>query len=403
MSKSPQMTNAFLFSDFDPSKQTVDEYVATLEPGSEKWKMRSRLIYPSAYAPAPHNSAKPAQQQPKSPGTPEVIFPWLTAAEFYASAPEEVAWVWKDYVARGAITEITAKVKTGKSTLEAHMSRAIANGETFLGRPTVQGPVLIVTEEGSTTMRELLARARLEENWDVHMLSWRAVSRVAWTDLLDAVRRKAIETGAVLIVFDTLSKVAGLKDDEEQSSGKATEVMEPLQVLVTEMNIAAVVARHDRKSGGEVGDSGRGSSGFSGDVDIIVQITRDARNEKRRVLNARSRFDETPDKLTIELTADGYREVIVDPDSRQSDVSFHGRQLMRPVYDFIAKTPGCSQKAITDHIEGRREDIIEAARLLAAEGYIRVEPRGKARTHYPVPGRVLDARRAVTDEGDEYQ
>ena len=35
---------------------------------------------------------------------------------------------------------------------------------------------------------------------------------------------------------------------------------------VTEQSRAVIIARHDRKSGGDVGDSGRGSSQVSGDV-----------------------------------------------------------------------------------------------------------------------------------------
>jgi hypothetical protein len=67
--------------------------------------------------------------------------------------------------------------------------------------------------------------------------------------------------------------------------------------------------RHERKSGGQVGDSGRGSSAFAGAVDIIVSIRRVEGNIRPtiRELHALSRFDETPDVLVVELTEDGYK------------------------------------------------------------------------------------------------
>jgi len=69
-----------------------------------------------------------------------------------------------------------------------------------------------------------------------------------------------------------------------------------------------IVARHERKSGGDVGDSGRGGSAFSGAVDIVVAIRRGEGKTKPtvRVLHCLSRFTETPDTLVIDLTDEGY-------------------------------------------------------------------------------------------------
>jgi hypothetical protein len=72
--------------------------------------------------------------------------------------------------------------------------------------------------------------------------------------------------------------------------------------------IGVLIVRHERKSGGALGDAGRGSSAFAGAVDIIVSIRRPEGNQPRnvRLLQAVSRFD-NPDDLLIELTDDGYR------------------------------------------------------------------------------------------------
>jgi len=72
--------------------------------------------------------------------------------------------------------------------------------------------------------------------------------------------------------------------------------------------IGVILTRHERKSGGEVGDSGRGSSAFAGAVDIVLSLRRPEGNANKthRVLQALSRFSETPAELLIELTETGY-------------------------------------------------------------------------------------------------
>jgi hypothetical protein len=46
--------------------------------------------------------------------------------------------------------------------------------------------------------------------------------------------------------------------------------------------LAVLMLRHERKGGGEVGESGRGSSAFAGAVDVILQLKRPEGNTRRR-------------------------------------------------------------------------------------------------------------------------
>ena len=82
-------------------------------------------------------------------------------------------------------------------------------------------------------------------------------------------------------------------------------VMKPLLVAANE-GLAVLVIRHDRKSGGDVGDSARGSSAFAGAVDIILRLQRvpgeGKAHERDRLLEGLSRFEETPDRHLIRLS-----------------------------------------------------------------------------------------------------
>jgi hypothetical protein len=245
----------------------------------------------------------------ESDRAPEV--PWQTAAEVAAGTPAEVDWLWRDYLAAETVVELDGKLKSGKTTFNALLIAALLDGSPFLGRPTARTAVVYLTEEGNRTFRSLLVRAGLTARADLHILSKRRVPGLDWDHLVAVARAKLVETGARVLYVDTLGKLAGFKDDEENSAGKAATAMNPLQALASELKIVVICNRHDRKSGGEVGESARGSSAIGGDVDVILQISRvgGQGREKRRSLRAVGRFDETPAELTIELTDDGYQEV----------------------------------------------------------------------------------------------
>jgi hypothetical protein len=65
--------------------------------------------------------------------------------------------------------------------------------------------------------------------------------------------------------------------------------------------------RHERKGGGDVGDSARGSSAFAGAVDIVLSLRKLEGNgdKNRREIHSLSRFSDTPNNLVIELRDDG--------------------------------------------------------------------------------------------------
>jgi hypothetical protein len=121
---------------------------------------------------------------------------------------------------------------------------------------------------------------------------------------------KALEIGAGILVVDTMPQFAGLKGDDENRTGPVLEAMRPLQEAAAR-DLAVVMVRHDRKSGGEVGVSGRGSSAFTGVVDTVMSIRRPEGNTRPtiRKIEALSRFSEVPTELMIELVDGEYRSL----------------------------------------------------------------------------------------------
>jgi hypothetical protein len=108
-----------------------------------------------------------------------------------------------------------------------------------------------------------------------------------------------------MLIVDTLPQFAGLKAEAENDSGAALEAMAPLQAAA-ERGLAVLLTRHDRKGGGEVGESARGSTAWTGAVDTVINLTRDAGRATVRKMATISRFDAAPEELMIELVDGEY-------------------------------------------------------------------------------------------------
>jgi hypothetical protein len=85
------------------------------------------------------------------------------------------------------------------------------------------------------------------------------------------------------------------------------DILMPLQRL-TALGMAVLILHHPRKGETIAGQAARGSGALSGYVDIILEMqyySEGADDDRRRRIQAYSRYQETPRQLVIELTADG--------------------------------------------------------------------------------------------------
>lgn len=243
-----------------------------------------------------------------TPSGGKVLLPFQTARQLAAALPEHPVWILRDYIAAGALHELVGRAKAGgKTTFAAHLVAAILDGRDFLGRPTLRTPVVLLTEQPGSSLRAVLGRAGLAERDDLLVLTWRAARGATWADVVAAALAECQRIGARLLVVDTLGAFAGIRGEAENDAGAALEAIAPLQAAAAD-GLAVLVVRHERKGGGEVGDSGRGSSAFTGAVDVVLRLTREpnAARPTLRTLAALSRFDATPEELIVELTDAGY-------------------------------------------------------------------------------------------------
>ena len=258
---------------------------------------------------------------PKEEVAAESKLPFYTGRQVAEMAPEGAEWIAPPYVARAAITDLNGKAKaSGKTTLITNLCRCVLDGGAFLGQPTTRTGVVYLTEQSPATFRVSLDRAGLLDSEDFVALFWQDTRGLDWSEVVREAADEAIRRGAGLLVVDTLPQFAGLKGDGENNAAAALTATQPLQEAAAR-GLAIIIVRHERKSGGQVGDSGRGSSAFAGAVDVIMALRRAEGNTRPtiREIHALSRFDETPDELVIELTDEGYKALGTKADIAEAE------------------------------------------------------------------------------------
>jgi hypothetical protein len=309
--------------------------------------------------------------QPRSIAVVRPAIPYRTPLDIAAHTSESPDWLSRGWVALGAITEIDGKIKSsGKTTFVTHLVASILDGESFLGQPTMTTKVVYLTEQTPGPFRQALARANLLARGQELRIVFRAdVASLAWPDLVSRVAEDARADGYGLLVVDTLGKLASIK--EENDAGEGGRVMAPLQDAA-HRGLAVIVCRHERKGGGEVGESGRGSSAISGDVDVILQLRRSEGNvpKSRRVIETLSRYGDTPEKVVIELTDEGYSLL----GEAEAVALADGVRIVSALLG-----GGNGQKTIDEMVEESeqsRSTIQRAIRELQRRGEINVEGKG---------------------------
>lgn len=263
--------------------------------------MTYESVYPADY------DREPVDLGPRRTAREAADVRLYTSAELSDEVSTEPEWIVRGYLARQAITEVGGKIKrAGKTTWITHLVANVLDGLPFMGYQTTSAKVIYLTEQQPGPFLMALQRAGIDRRGDeLKIVFRRDVAHFPWPRVVSFLASYAVEHDYRLLIVDTLGKLAGVAD--ENSAGEAARAMAPLQNAAHD-GLAVIVARHERKSGGEVGDSGRGSSAFGGDADVILSIRRPEGSTRPtlREIHALSRYTETPEAMAVDLTDEGY-------------------------------------------------------------------------------------------------
>lgn len=230
-----------------------------------------------------------------------------------------VDWLWTGYIAARCTTLLAALWKCGKSTLLAHLFKAMGSGGNLVG-PVKPCRVLIVSEEASEHWRRRRDELGIGDHVEivVRPFTGRPTLKV-WGQYIGHIAKLCTDRRYSLVVVDTFSAISPVVD--ENDSAKMMEALLPLNAILA-TGAAILLVHHFKKGDGTEAQAARGSGALGGFVDTIVELRRfnaNQRNDTRRVLTAYSRFDETPDEVVIELTQDGYVSQGTKSDAAKGD------------------------------------------------------------------------------------
>jgi hypothetical protein len=222
---------------------------------------------------------------------------FCTAADVAEEPSPE--FVVKPYILAGAVTELTAKIKAGKTTYVL--------GE-VVRQALYKGAVVYLTEQPKASFRVALGRAGLVGLKTLHILYFNRVIGRTWDEIARIAAAMCRDAQAVLLVVDTLPHFCGLDGDSENDSGAAIAAMKPLQNIAS-AGTGVLTVRHERKSGGEIGDAGRGSSAYGGAADTLLTLRRPEGRTRPtlRKIECVSRFDGLPADAIYEYQEGRYQ------------------------------------------------------------------------------------------------
>jgi hypothetical protein len=276
---------------------------------------------------------------------------WLSGR----SAAAEPSWVWDGYLAAGCVTLLVSQWKSGKTTLLALLlSRMKAGGE-LAGRAVAPGRAAVVSEEDE---RLWAMRHRKLDFGDAVCLfcqpfPGRRPGAKDWHDLTDALLSVHDRHGLSLAVIDPLAMF--FPGGSENNAVGMMDAAAPLRRL-TARGLAVLVLHHPRKGEVAPGQAARGSGALAGWADVLLEMRwggRDVLTDRRRRLEAWSRFEQTPRRLLIELNAEGTEYLVCpEPPAAESDAEADVLAVLEAAgpltrEEVLARWPGERPPAVT--------------------------------------------------------
>ena len=212
------------------------------------------------------------------------------------------SWLWKGYVAPGAVTVLCAGYKFGKSTLLTLLYDAMRHGGTLAGEPVTKGIVHVASEEPERVWKARKKKFDLEGHVEVDIRPFPvSPSLPQWNDYIASF----LDTPADLNVFD--STLHFLPTNAECDREQFQKAINALRTLTGAGR--AVVLTHQPAKGRHGDFNLRGYGIVDGEPETLVEIkpplVADA-NDRQRILQVRSRLpDYTPPRRLLELNEAG--------------------------------------------------------------------------------------------------
>ena len=240
------------------------------------------------------------------------VLPLLSIRDLYADEGE-ADWLVQDYLVVGDKTVISARPKTGKSTLAFAWSTALLRGvDSFLGKSIGGGNIGVVYCTEEVSKRGLRDKARQfnlgsEDSFlvlrrtDVADETWPGVVKKLQEDTAALKEQWAVDR--MLVVIDGFGKWAGFVESQENDASVTRRALEELDVLLRDEH-TVLVLHH----AGWQNDRERGSTGIAGEAGIRLFLAGEG-PEPRTLKHKGGRHGDPCADLTYRLTDKGFESL----------------------------------------------------------------------------------------------
>lgn len=207
------------------------------------------------------------------------ITPETVSISSFLEDVEPIQWLIEDVLDRGTLAALVAQPSRFKSFVALSMACSISTGTPWMGRPTTQGPVVLLAGEG---LQGIKSRTRA---WFDHHGIDEATSQLMITkgtfaaqdetqmgcyisSVEEVLKTNAVSQSPSLIIVDTYSRYAASLD--ENSASETAGMIAQLNRLQSRFGATVLVVHHVSKATGDA----RGSSAFVGALDWQYSLER---------------------------------------------------------------------------------------------------------------------------------
>lgn len=293
----------------------------------------------------------------------------VSLRDLLAEPDESTDWIVDGLLPKGGLSVIVAKPKAGKSTLARQLALCVARGEDFLSRETAAGLVVyLALEERRGDVKGHFRAMGADGEEPIKVFAGMAPA-----DAIAHVREMAMIERPVLIVVDTLARLARIKDLNDYA--QTTEGIQPLLAIAREVGSHVCLLHHARKGESKGIDSILGSTGIAGSVDTIVALHR---CEKYRTISSIQRVGEDIEETVLDFDT-GRRWTTLGDSREQAEID----RVKAAILDFL-QTQGepVEEKAIGEGIEATKAYRVRALRQLVSESTVERYGEGKRGNPY---------------------
>ncbi|QQS20232.1 AAA family ATPase [Candidatus Saccharibacteria bacterium] len=254
-------------------------------------------------------------------------------------------WVVDQLIPDKSVTILSGSPGSFKTWLYMEIAVKVAKGEKVFGNfNTKKTGILVVDEEsGRPRLQKRFKQLAATDDLPIHLLSRTGYKmNQLYTD---GIAEKAIELGASLVIFDSLTRFMGEKTDEN-TSGDMARLMDYYRQLA-DSGLSVLILHHNRKDGAKKSSpaqSLRGSSDILAAVDCHIAVSRVGQSEFVKLEQTKNRdvWEPVPFELRFHENASEFEYVGSDKTPSEKH-----RETLDKVVETVIQYPGLTKTQLT--------------------------------------------------------